>query len=111
MKKKKSKRPVETPKKTVGGISNAGAFHLLSIALLVLAGLLVYHNSLSNEFVFDDFGTIVENKYLKHPGRFMASLFNDSYFQIAALEASYRPVATFSYFLIYSIAGLDPFYS
>jgi tetratricopeptide (TPR) repeat protein len=65
---------------------------------------------LSHGFVYDDFGSIVENKYIKQPGRFITSLFNRSYFQIAGLEASYRPVATLSYFLIYSIAELNPFY-
>ena len=110
MKMKKSTQPVGTRQNTGGGISKAGAFHLLSISLLMLVCLIVYYNSLSNEFVFDDNATIVENKHLKHPGKFIGSLFNHSYFEIANLEASYRPIATLSYFLIYSIAGLDPFY-
>ena len=76
----------------------------------VLACFIVYHNSLSNEFVYDDFATIVENKHLRNPGSFIAALFNHSYFKIASLEASYRPVATLSYFFIYSVAQLDPFY-
>jgi tetratricopeptide (TPR) repeat protein len=110
MKKKKSTQTAETRKKTGGGISKDAALHLFSIALLVLACLIVYYNSLSNEFVYDDFATIVENKHFKHPGNFVAALFNQSYFEIASLEASYRPVATLSYFLIYSVAELDSFY-
>jgi hypothetical protein len=110
MKKKKSTQAAETHKKTGGGISKAGANHLLSIALLVLLCVIVYYNSLSNGFVYDDFGSIVENKCIQQPDRFLASLFNRSYFQIAGLEASYNPVATLSYFLSYSIAELNPFY-
>ena len=83
---------------------------MLALALLVIACLIVYNNSLSNEFVYDDFATIVENKHLQHPGNFLAALFNHSYFKVASLEASYRPVATLSYFLIYSVAELDSFY-
>jgi tetratricopeptide (TPR) repeat protein len=91
-------------------VAKFAANQLLPITLLVLLCLVVYYNSLSNGFVYDDFGSIVENKYINQPGRFLASLFNHSYFQIAGLEASYRPVATLSYFLIYSFAKLDPFY-
>jgi len=70
----------------------------------------VYLNSLPNGFVFDDYAVIVENKYLKLPGINFASFFNHSYFNIAGGEASYRPLATLSYYLIYAIAGLNPFY-
>ncbi|MBT8365487.1 MAG: tetratricopeptide repeat protein [Deltaproteobacteria bacterium] len=92
------------------GVATTAANHLLPVSLLVLLCLIVYYNSLSNGFVYDDLGLIVENKYIKQPGRLIASLFNGSYFQFAGLEASYRPVATLSYFLIYAIAELNPFY-
>ena len=84
--------------------------HLLPIALLALLCLIVYYNSLSNGFVYDDLGSIVENKYINQPGRLLTSLFDQSYYQFAGLEASYRPVATLSYFLIYTFAELNPFY-
>jgi len=110
MKHKKPNRRVG-PRRTVSeNSSNAGVNHLLAASLLVLVCLIVYYNSLSNGFVFDDFGSIVENKYLGQPGKFLTSLFSDSYFSVAGVEASYRPVATLSYFFIHSIAGLDPFY-
>ena len=76
----------------------------------MLVCIAVYLNSLSNGFVFDDYAVIVENKYLKLPGINVASFFNHSYFKIAGGEASYRPVATLSYYLIYAIAGLNPFF-
>ena len=84
--------------------------HWLPVLVLMLLCLVVYYNSLSNGFVYDDYGSIVENRYIKQPGKFFAALFNQSYFKMAGLEASYRPVASLSYLLIYAIAELDPFY-
>ncbi len=110
MKRKKSTQSTDSQQKTDRAIPKTGAKQLLPVALLVLLCLIVYYNSLSNGFVYDDFGSIVENKYIKQPGQFLSSLFNHSYFKIAGLEASYRPVATLSYFLIYTIAELNPFY-
>jgi tetratricopeptide (TPR) repeat protein len=83
---------------------------VLPIALLVLVGALVYLNSLSNGFVYDDYAVIVENKYIHNPNTDFLSFFNRSYFKIAGGEASYRPVATLSYFLIHRAAGMNPFY-
>ena len=83
---------------------------LLHLFLLVLLCLVIYYNSLSNGFVYDDYGAIVENKYINQPGRLFTSLFDPSYFKYAGLEASYRPVSTLSYFAIHSVAGLDPLY-
>jgi tetratricopeptide (TPR) repeat protein len=80
------------------------------IALLVLVCVLVYMNSLSNEFVFDDRATIVENKYLPDLFGSFPSFFSTSYFEIAEAEASYRPVATLSYYLLYAIGKLNPFW-
>ncbi len=84
--------------------------HLLPIALLVFISLAVYANSLSNGFVFDDYAVIVENKHLKNLSHSLPAFFSDAYFTIAGGEASYRPMATLSYFLIHSLAGLNPFY-
>ena len=70
----------------------------------------MYINSLPNGFVYDDYAVIVENKYLKLPGINLAAFFDQSYFNVAGGEASYRPLATLSYYLIYAIAGLNPFF-
>jgi tetratricopeptide (TPR) repeat protein len=80
----------------------------LAVILLVLVCVLVYLNSLSNGFVFDDRGTIVENKYVTSVIEHLPSFFNASYFKIAEMEASYRPVATLSYHLLYAIFELNP---
>ena len=84
--------------------------HLLPVIILALVSLLVYFNSLTNGFVYDDYDTIVENKHIQHPWKSLPSLFNRSYFNIASGEASYRPVATLSYFLIHSFAELNATY-
>jgi len=109
---KKSKQiPTAQQQSDSSGVAAMTAAHpLFPIALLSVLCLVVYYNSLSNGFVYDDYGSIVENKYIAQPGRFLASIFSQSYFQIAGLEASYRPVATLSYFLIYAVAKLNPFY-
>ena len=105
------KHPVsESSNKAVDLLLKAFDRPMLPIAVLVLGGVLVYLNSLSNGFVFDDYAVIVENKYLTDRGTDFLSFFNRAYFKIAAGEASYRPVATLSYFLIHLTAGLNPFY-
>jgi len=92
------------------GISKWTASHFLPIAILALVSLVVYFNSLTNGFVYDDYATIVENKYIRHPGKSLPSLFSRSYFNIASGEASYRPVATLSYYLIYAVGELNATY-
>jgi tetratricopeptide (TPR) repeat protein len=110
LKSKRSKQAVAAHQKSGGGNLKTAPGHWLPIVVLMLLCLIVYYNSLSNGFVYDDFGSIVENRYIKQPGKFFASLFNQSYYKMAGLEASYRPVASLSYFLIYAIAELNPFY-
>jgi Flp pilus assembly protein TadD len=79
----------------------------VAVALLVVITFVVYLNTLFNGFVYDDYGTIVENSYIKNLGKNFSSFFNASYFKISG-EASYRPIATLSYYLIYQISGLNP---
>ena len=83
---------------------------ILPIALLMLTCVIVYFNSLSNEFVFDDRATIVENKYLSDFTGSLPAFFSNSYFDIAEAEASYRPLATLSYYVLYAIGELNPFW-
>jgi len=90
--------------------SRFAAANLPPIAVLMFISLAVYYNCLSNGFVFDDYAVIVENKHIQDLSNSLPSFFNNSYFKIAAGEASYRPVATLSYFIIHSFAGLNPFY-
>ena len=80
------------------------------IGLLILVCVVVYFNTLSNEFVFDDRATIVENKYLSDFRGSLPAFFSTSYFEIAEAEASYRPIATLSYYIFYAIGELNPFW-
>jgi tetratricopeptide (TPR) repeat protein len=110
MNQKSQPQTTATGKKAGEAFSNLTATCWLPVALLVFVCVVVYFNSLSNGFVYDDYAVIIENKYLKLPGINVASFFNRSYFNIAGGEASYRPVATLSYYLTYAIAGLNPFF-
>ncbi len=91
-------------------VSRFAAGNLLPGAILVILSLAVYANSLSNGFVFDDYAVIVENKHINNLSNSLPAFFSNSYFTIAGGEGSYRPIATLSYFLIHSFAGLNPFY-
>jgi len=110
MSQKKNPPKREPAPEAVKRIPKITANHLLPIAILALVSLVVYFNSLTNGFVYDDYATIIENKYIQHPGKSLPSLFSRSYFNIASGEASYRPVATLSYYLIYSIGELNATY-
>jgi len=110
MSQKKNPPKREPASEAVKRIPKITAGHLLPIAILVLVSLVVYFNSLTNGFVYDDYATIIENKHIQHPGKSLPSLFSRSYFNIASGEASYRPVATLSYYLIYSIGELNATY-
>ena len=110
MNQKSQPQTTATGKKAGEAFLKMTVTHWLPVALLVFVCIVVYLNSLSNGFVFDDYAVIIENKYLKLPGINFASFLNHSYFNIAGGEASYRPVATLSYYLIYAIAGLNPFF-
>ena len=91
-------------------VSQITAHHLFPIILLSLICIVLYFNTLSNGFVFDDYAVIIENKYIQHPLESFPAFFNHSYFSVASGESSYRPVATLSYYLIYAVAGLNPFW-
>ena len=110
MKPRKHLEPDTILQKVDDAISRMVSIRLLPIAMLVLISILVFYNSLSNGFVYDDYAVIVENKFLKLPGINVSAFFNHSYFSIAGGESSYRPVSTLSYYLLYKIGGLNPFF-
>ena len=81
----------------------------LSILIFVIVCLsqFVYLNSLSNQFVYDDGPTIVNNYFIKKWSN-LPLLFHKDYF-IFSGELSYRPVVTLSYFIDYAFWKLNPF--
>ena len=89
MKPKKNSPAKHQPEESIKHTKKPVHFHLLGIGLLVLLCLVVYYNSLSNGFVYDDFGSIVENRYIKQPAKFISGLFNHSYFK-AKFKYSFR---------------------
>ncbi|MBN2546302.1 MAG: tetratricopeptide repeat protein, partial [Spirochaetes bacterium] len=79
--------------------------------ILALFSFEVYFNSLSNDFVYDDNMIIKNNENLKYFKKNFPSFFNINYFKIASsdnIEASYRPISTFSYYLNYAVWKLNP---
>lgn len=84
--------------------------HYLKIAApyLILPALsgIVFLNTLSNTFVYDDSITVVTNNLIKswHNLHF---IFSPHYFILSG-ELSYRPVVTLSYFIDYFLWGLHP---
>lgn len=78
----------------------------IPVFLIVVASQLIYLNSLSNQFVYDDEFTIVNNYFIKTWNN-LPLLFQKDYFKISG-ELSYRPVVTLSYFIDYSLWHLNP---
>jgi tetratricopeptide (TPR) repeat protein len=89
--------------------AKTNANRLWPVLMLICITAIVYFNSLSNGFVYDDLGTIVENTHIKRLGNYFSSFYNQSYFKISGGEATYRPVATLSYYLLYAFSDVNPF--
>lgn len=69
---------------------------MLASLVILLAGLVVYHNSFAGVFLFDDKPWIVESFHIRHlwlPG--------------AVLASAMRPLTDFSFALNYALGGLD----
>ncbi|MBE7444852.1 MAG: hypothetical protein HS132_06255 [Planctomycetia bacterium] len=82
-------------------------YYSLLLALAVIAQL-IYLNSLSNQFTYDDEFAIVSNYFIKS-WKHLPLLFTRKYFEYSG-ELSYRPVVTLlSYFLDYALWQLNPF--
>jgi hypothetical protein len=68
---------------------------------------LLYANTLVNSFAYDDYGVIIENSFINNWTRDAGFFFNKSYF-LRSGEASYRPVATLTYFVNFLIWKTNP---
>ena len=80
--------------------------NLLNISILVIITIIVYTNSLSNGFVYDDRSLITDNYLFRY--HFTAkTFFNSDYFKYTG-ELSYRPLCTLSLLIDYLLWGLNP---
>jgi len=76
--------------------------------ILITFVILIYINTLFNDFTFDDKLVISESQLIKGQAP-LKHLFTKEYFKITA-EATYRPMVTFSYWLESRIGGMRPFF-
>ena len=74
--------------------------------ILSVISVIVFFNTASNAFVYDDSVTVVHNSLIKN-WKNIHSLFSFHYFMLSG-ELSYRPVVTLSYFIDYFLWGLNP---
>ena len=70
--------------------------------LIMLAGIIVYANSINGAFVFDDQYTIVKNKYIKSLRPLSQAVQSPSQSSVAG-----RPVTAYTLALNYAVNGLD----
>src|SRR5205809_7315672 len=104
MARKKKNRPSPTPPSTQTappGVANSPAIRLRA-AIIIVAGLLTYWNSLSAPFILDDQGTIVENQSIRQLWPPTTVLFPPANSSLAG-----RPVVTLSFAVNYALGGLD----
>lgn len=84
------------------------------IAIIILVGLGVYFNSLSNGFVLDDFLQIVNNKQIHSMANLSGFLkgvtFGSLVDKSQVVVSYYRPLMILSFSIIYSLFGPNPFY-
>ncbi len=76
------------------------------LPLIIFISVLLYINSLSNTFVYDDVYIITENYLIKSLEN-LPKLFQKDYLLLSG-ELSYRPIVTLSYFIDYAIWQLNP---
>jgi len=82
-------------------------FLILSLALIILAGVIVYANSLQGQLVWDDETLVMHNPYIKDWAH-VPKIFTSRLGSVAKeAGAFYRPVQTFTYLIDYSYGRLN----
>ncbi len=82
-------------------------FHYKAIILIFLAGIIVYANSLSNPFIWDD-EALVRDNFLIKDWRYIGKLFTTDLYYSASHSNFYRPLQSLSYMFDYSLWRLNP---
>jgi len=76
--------------------------------IILIITFLVYLNSIFNPFIFDDYGLIVENSFIKN-FKFLKLYFTKNLYEAVGEKTSfYRPLQAISYAIIYKIFKLNP---
>ena len=81
-------------------------FEKILTFIIIFISVLLYLNTLSNVFVYDDAYVITENYFIKSWGN-LPKLFTRDYLPLSG-ELSYRPVVTLTYFIDYAVWRLNP---
>ncbi|MBL8149119.1 MAG: tetratricopeptide repeat protein [Blastocatellia bacterium] len=82
---------------------------LLFLSIIpILACFLCYQNSLSGDFIWDDFVTVVNNRDIKSLSS-IPNLFVQNYWGAGYEDGNYRPLTNLSFALNYFIGGLNPY--
>ena len=81
------------------------------LLFLLLAVCLVYSNSFSNSFHFDDFHTVTDNPAVRSLGNLHRIFTDTTAFSVLPANQTYRPIVTASLALDYALAhGYNPFW-
>ncbi len=82
---------------------------LVPLAILVVLSALVYCNSLSNDFVFDDVYQVVKNPWIKDP-HYIPQILSSNVWGFLGLKGLnyYRPLVFITYLATYLLFGLAP---
>ncbi|MFC1668302.1 tetratricopeptide repeat protein [Chlamydiota bacterium] len=83
---------------------------LLSTAIIIITGFLIYSNALFNDFVWDDELLITKNHYVTHfSSQFIKNIFSSHISEGGGMRSNfYRPAQLLSYILDYFLYGLNP---
>ena len=86
-------------------IADKKNFTLASVVFIIILGMIVYSNSFSNKFVYDDENLIKKNIYIKNWSH-IPKIFTQDMGQGAGAKYNYyRPLHLFTYLVDYSFWG------
>ena len=101
--------PVENLTEKFFGHSIGQNQAIFFIILIIIMGFIVYANSLSGGFIWDDEQLVVENSYIRD-GSHLSDIFTKSIGAGSEKECNYyRPLQQISYFLDFFLYQLNPF--
>ena len=106
----------QPPSETTGNDSNErgrnprGMLLFLGVACLVIAAVVVYYPAASGPFIFDDVGTIVDNRSIRQVWPLVGSPDNPGPLSPSDTSAVHgRPLVSLSFAVNYCVGKLDPF--